>query len=111
MVSGQGNLLGMVDEQGVDRLKGLFDAFQRKRDLLGIMDSCIKADGVQIFIGQESGYKMLDECSLVTSTYGAKDDVLGVLAVIGPTRMPYQQVVPMVDLTAKILSAALKPIN
>ncbi len=111
VVSGQGNLLGMVDEQGVDRLKGLFDAFQRKRDLLGIMDSCIKADGVQIFIGQESGYKMLDECSLVTSTYGAKDDVLGVLAVIGPTRMPYQQVVPMVDLTAKILSAALKPIN
>lgn len=111
VVSGQGNLLGMVDEQGVDRLKELFDAFQRKRDLLGLMDGCIQADGVQIFIGQESGYKMLDDCSLISSTYGNEDGVLGVLAVIGPTRMPYQQVIPMVDLTAKILSEALKPVK
>ena len=111
VVSGQGNLLGMVDDQGVDRLKDLFDAFQRKRDLLGLMDGCINAEGVQIFIGQESGYNLLNECSLVSSTYGTEEEVLGVLAVIGPTRMPYQQVIPMVDLTAKILSAALKPLN
>ncbi|MCP5016453.1 MAG: heat-inducible transcription repressor HrcA [Ketobacter sp.] len=111
VVSGQSNLLGMVDHQGVDRLRDLFDAFQRKRDLLDLMDHCVKADGVQIFIGQESGYHMLDECSLVSSTYGTEDEVLGVLAVIGPTRMPYQKVIPMVDLTAKILSAALKPAN
>lgn len=111
VVSGQGNLLGMVDDRGVDRLKDLFDAFQRKRDLLGLMDGCINAEGVQIFIGQESGYNLLNECSLVSSTYGTEEEVLGVLAVIGPTRMPYQQVIPMVDLTAKILSAALKPLN
>lgn len=111
VVSGQSNLLGMVDQQGVDRLKELFDAFQHKRDLLDLMDNCVKADGIQIFIGQESGYHMLDECSMVTSTYGSEDEVLGVLAVIGPTRMPYQKVIPMVDLTAKILSAALKPAN
>ena len=111
VVSGQGNLLGMVDDQGVDRLKDLFDAFQRKRDLLGLMDGCINAEGVQIFIGQESGYNLLNECSLVSSTYGTEEEVLGVLAVIGPTRMPYQQVIPMVDLTANILSAALKPLN
>ena len=109
VVSGQSNLLGMADQGGVDRLKSLFEAFQRKRDLLHLMDSCVSAQGVQIFIGQESGYKVLDNCSMVSSPYGIDDQVLGVLAVIGPTRMPYQQVIPMVDLTAKILSAALKP--
>jgi heat-inducible transcriptional repressor len=109
VVSGQSNLLGMADQGGVDRLKVLFEAFQHKRDLLHLMDSCVSAQGVQIFIGQESGYKVLDNCSMVSSPYGTDDQVLGVLAVIGPTRMPYQQVIPMVDLTAKILSAALKP--
>ena len=109
VVSGQSNLLAMADEQGVDRLRELFDAFQRKRDLLDLMDHCVSADGIQIYIGQESGYEMLDECSLISSPYGTEDEVLGVLAMIGPTRMPYQKVIPMVDLTAKILSAALKP--
>jgi len=109
VVSGQSNLLTMADERGVDGLKELFDAFQRKRDLLDLMGHCVEADGVQIYIGQESGYEMLDQCSLISSTYGTEDEVLGVLAVIGPTRMPYQKVIPMVDLTAKILSAALKP--
>lgn len=109
VVSGQSNLLAMADERGLDRLRELFDAFQRKRDLLDLMDHCVNADGIQIYIGQESGYEMLDECSLISSTYGTEDEVLGVLAVIGPTRMPYQKVIPMVDLTAKILSAALKP--
>ena len=109
VVSGQSNLLGMLDQGGADRLKVLFDAFQRKRDLLHLMDNCVSAQGVQIFIGQESGYQVLDNCSMVSSSYGTDDQVLGVLAVIGPTRMPYQQVIPMVDLTAKILSAALKP--
>lgn len=109
VVSGQSHLLGMADQGGVDRLKDLFEAFQHKRDLLHLMDSCVSAQGVQIFIGQESGYKMLDECSVISSPYGNGDEVLGVLAVIGPTRIPYQKVIPMVDLTAKILSAALKP--
>ncbi|MGB3620415.1 heat-inducible transcription repressor HrcA [Ketobacter sp. MCCC 1A13808] len=109
VVSGQSNLLAMADHQGMEKLKELFDAFQRKRDLLGLMNNCVNSDGIQIFIGQESGFKLFDECSLVSSTYGTEDEVLGVLAVIGPTRMPYQQVIPMVDLTAKMLSSALKP--
>ena len=109
VVSGQSNLLGMLDQGGADRLKVLFEAFQHKRDLLHLMDNCVSAQGVQIFIGQESGYQVLDNCSMISSSYGTGDQVLGVLAVIGPTRMPYQQVIPMVDLTAKILSAALKP--
>ena len=110
VVSGQSNLLYIADQEGgVDKLKQLFDAFQQKRDLLGLMDRCIKADGVQIFIGQESGYQLLDDCSLIASPYeSSKNDLLGMLAVIGPTRMPYQEVIPTVDLAAKILSAALK---
>lgn len=110
VVTGQTNLLYIADEKGgADRLRQLFDLFQQKRDLLGLMDSCIKAQGVQIFIGQESGYQHLEACSLVMSSYvGSHEDVLGSLAVIGPTRMPYDDVIPTVDLTAKILSAALK---
>jgi heat-inducible transcriptional repressor len=110
VVSGQSNLLYIADQEGgVDRLKQLFDAFQEKRDLLGLMDRCIQADGVQIFIGQESGYQLPAECSLIASPYeSSKNDLLGMLAVIGPTRMPYQQVIPTVDLAAKILGAALK---
>lgn len=108
VVSGETNLLPIADEQGVDRLRELFDAFQQKKDLLSLMDSCLRADGVQIFIGQESGFQVLDDCSVVSAPYGSAGGVVGVLAVIGPTRMPYQRVVPMVDLTAKILTAALK---
>lgn len=108
VVSGETNLLPIADEQGVDRLRELFEAFQQKKDLLSLMDSCLRADGVQIFIGQESGFDVLDDCSVVSAPYGASGGVVGVLAVIGPTRMPYQRVVPMVDLTAKILTAALK---
>lgn len=107
VVSGETNLLPIADEQGVDRLRELFDAFQQKKDLLSLMDSCLRADGVQIFIGQESGYHVLDDCSVVTAPYATPSGVVGVLAVVGPTRMPYQRVVPLVDLTAKILTAAL----
>ncbi len=111
VVSGQANLLDMVDQGGgVDRLKQLFEAFQQKREMLDLMDRCVRAEGVQIFIGKESGYQMLDDCSVVTSSYqSSSNDLLGVLAVIGPTRMPYQQVISTVDVTAKILSAALNP--
>lgn len=108
VVSGETNLLPIANEQGVDRLRELFEAFQQKKDLLSLMDSCLRADGVQIFIGQEAGFQVLDDCSVVSAPYVAAGGVVGVLAVIGPTRMPYQRVVPMVDLTAKILTAALK---
>lgn len=107
VVSGETNLLPIADEQGVDRVRDLFDAFQQKKNLLSLMDSCLRAEGVQVYIGQESGYQVLDDCSVVSAPYVVSEGVLGVLAVIGPTRMPYQRVVPMVDITAKILSAAL----
>jgi heat-inducible transcriptional repressor len=88
-------------------LRELFDAFREKRDLLSLLDQCITAEGVKLFIGHESGLKELDECSVVTAPYEMQGDVVGVLAVVGPTRMKYNRVIPMVDITAKLLSAAL----
>jgi heat-inducible transcriptional repressor len=107
LVSGQTNLMGVHDLANVDRLRELFDAFQRKRDLLRLLDNCIHADGVRLFIGEESGFEALDNCSLIAAPYGAHGKVLGVLGVIGPTRMEYERVIPLVQATARILSGAL----
>ncbi|MBL4866575.1 MAG: heat-inducible transcription repressor HrcA [Pseudomonadales bacterium] len=107
VVKGETNLLNIATEAGVDRLQEIFDAFNQKRDILHLLDGCMRTEGMRIFIGEESGYSVLDDCSVITSPYAGENDVLGVLAVIGPTRMPYQQVIPVVDITAKILSSAL----
>ena len=90
-----------------DKLRKLFDAFNTKRDMLHLLDQCIHSDGIQIFIGDESGYRMLDECSMVTAPYTVGGQILGVLGVIGPTRMAYDRVIPIVDATARLLGAAL----
>jgi heat-inducible transcriptional repressor len=107
VVAGQNNLLNSVDPSGVEQLKGLFDAFQRKKDILELMQHCVQADGIQIFIGQESGYGPFEDYSLVTAPYQRGVQTVGVLGIIGPTRMSYDKVIPVVDVTAKMLSAAL----
>ncbi len=107
IVSGQTNLLNVVDNKDMTKLKLLFDAFSKKHDILHLLDRCVNAKGVQIFIGEESGYKMLDECSVVTSSYEVDGKVAGALGVIGPTRMYYDKVIPIVEITARLLSAAL----
>ena len=106
-VAGQTNLMAFADLGDVNKLRGLFEAFNTKRDLLHLLDRCAAADGVQIFIGEESGYRVLDECSVVTAPYEVDDRVIGVLGVIGPTRMAYERVIPIVNITARLLSAAL----
>jgi heat-inducible transcriptional repressor len=106
-VAGQTNLMDFAELSDVPKLRGLFEAFNTKRDLLHLLDRCVSADGVQIFIGEESGYRVLDECSVVTAPYSVDDEVVGVLGVIGPTRMAYERVIPIVDVTAKLLGAAL----
>lgn len=111
LVSGQTNLMEFDELSSMDRLKSLFDAFTEKRELLYLLDRCIQADGVQIFFGGESGYEVLDDCSLVTTPYRIDGQVLGVLGVIGPTRMDYQRVIPVVDVTARLLAAALRQNN
>ncbi len=108
LVTGQTNLMGVNELSNVEKLRHLFDAFNQKRDILHLLDQALNAQGVQIYIGEESGYEPLDNCSVVTSTYEADGEVLGVLGVVGPTRMAYERVVPIVDMTAKILGSALK---
>ena len=66
---------------------------------------------MQIFIGQESGYQALDECSVITAPYHADGQVLGTIGVIGPTRMAYERVIPIVDITAKLLSNSIQLIK
>jgi heat-inducible transcriptional repressor len=107
VIKGETNLMGMAELTNVEKLRRLFEAFNEKRDFLHLLDQSLKAEGVQIFIGHESGYQILDDCSVVTAPYGAGDSVVGVLGVIGPTRMAYERVIPIVDMTAKLLGAAL----
>lgn len=107
LVAGQTNLMGYGELADMEKLRQLFEAFGHKRDILHLLDQCLSADGVQIFIGNESGYRTFEECSVVTSTYEVDGRVLGVLGVIGPTRMAYDRVIPIVDVTAKLLGAAL----
>lgn len=107
VLTGQTNLMEFSDLSNVERLRGLFLAFNQKRGILHLLDQCLNADGVHIFIGEESGYQALQDCSVVSSSYTIDDERVGVLAVIGPTRMEYEKVIPVVDLTAKLLGAAL----
>ncbi len=107
VLAGQTNLMNFADMANIDKLRQLFDAFNTKNDILHLLDQSISAEGIQIFIGEESGYRVLDECSIVTSSYKVNDDVVGVLGVIGPTRMAYDRVIPIVDVTARLLSAVL----
>ena len=86
--------MGFSELSDMERLKQLFDAFTQKRGIIHLLDQCLNAEGVQIFIGEESGYHAFDRCSLVTKSYSIDDEVVGVLGVIGPTRMAYEKVIP-----------------
>ncbi len=107
VLAGETNLMDFSELADRDHLKTLFEAFHQKQGVIHLLDHCMKAEGVQIFIGKESGYQAFDQCSLVTSSYSISDEVVGVLGVIGPTRMAYQKIIPFVDVTAKLLSVAL----
>lgn len=108
VVSGQTNLMEFDELAQLDRLRDLFEAFTEKQEILHLLDRCLEADGVQIYIGEESGYTTLRDCSVITAPYKMDEEVVGVLGVIGPTRMAYDRVIPIVDVTAQLLGAALK---
>jgi len=108
VMTGETNLMGLEGLADMEKLKRLFEAFSEQREILHLLDQSLHAPGVQIFIGQESGYQLLDECSVVAAPYLTDDDTMGVLGVIGPTRMAYERVIPIVDVTAKQLASALK---
>jgi heat-inducible transcriptional repressor len=107
VVAGETNLMGFAELSNVERLRQLFEAFNEKRDILHLLDRSLNAEGVQIFIGQESGYRILDDCSVVVAPYAQDERVVGVLGVIGPTRMAYERVIPVVDIAARMLGSAL----
>jgi heat-inducible transcriptional repressor len=108
VITGERNLLAVRDlSQDMTRLRQLFELFERKTSLLQILDLSLRGQGVQIFIGGESGVSTPDEVSLVAAPYAVDGEVVGTLGVIGPTRMAYDRVVPLVDVTAKLLSSAL----
>ncbi len=107
LVSGQTNLMAYSELSNLQRLRELFDAFQQKNELLQLMEVCSRAPGVRLFIGEESGFTALDGCSLVTASYSAQGRVLGAVGVIGPTRMAYERVIPVVQASAGLLSDAL----
>jgi heat-inducible transcriptional repressor len=109
VLAGQANLMGFSELADVTQLQRLFQAFQEKREILHLLDRCIHATELQIFIGEEVGTEVLTGLSIVGAPYRVGGEVLGVLGVIGPTRMAYQRVIPIVDLTARLLGAALNP--
>lgn len=108
IISGEKNLLEVEElSSNMKRLRELFDLFEQKTGLVRLLDISNNADGVQIYIGGESGLAPLDECSVVTAPYEVNGQVVGSVGVIGPTRMAYERVIPIVDITAKLLSSAL----
>ncbi len=107
VLDGQSNLMKYAEMADMEKLQRLFDAFERKHKLLNLLDQAASAQGVQIFIGEESGYQVFDGCSFVTAPYSVEGKTAGVLGVIGPTRLNYERVIPIVDVTAKLLGAAL----
>jgi heat-inducible transcriptional repressor len=108
VISGERNLLDSHDlASNMSRLRELFELFEKKTLLMQILEVSTRAQGVQIFIGGESGIAPLDECSVVTAPYDVDGQIIGTVGVIGPTRMAYERVIPIVDITAKLLSSAL----
>jgi heat-inducible transcriptional repressor len=107
-ISGERNLLGVADlATNLDKMRALFDLFEHKTRLMGLLDVSSRANGVQIYIGGDSSLVPLDEMSVVAAPYEVDGQVVGTLGVIGPTRMAYERVIPIVDITARLLSNAL----
>jgi len=108
VISGERKLLDVNDlAADMEKLRALFDLFEHKTRLLQLLDISGRAQGVQIYIGGESKLVPLDELSMVVAPYEVDGQVVGTLGVIGPTRMAYERVIPIVDITAKLLSNAL----
>jgi len=109
LVAGQTRLMGVQDLSDLERLRELFELFSSKREILQLLERTQQAPGVRIFIGEETGVVPLAGVSLVTAPYLADGQVLGVLGVIGPKRMAYDRMIPLVQATAEVLGAAFSP--
>jgi len=108
IVQGEKNLVRYNATTDRQQLQHLFEIFDRKREMLGLFDRCVHEEGVKIFIGHEAGFEGFGDCSVITAPYAIEGSPVGVLGVIGPARMNYDHVIPVVDLTARLLGEALK---
>ncbi|MDH4394889.1 MAG: heat-inducible transcriptional repressor HrcA [Limnobacter sp.] len=108
LVSGERKLLNIADwATDMDRLKKMFGVFEQRTELLHLLESSNSAQGVQIFIGGDSSLVPMREMSVISAPYGINGNIVGTLGVIGPTRMAYEKLIPIVDITAKLVSSAL----
>jgi len=108
VITGEKNLLDVEElSSNMKRLRELFDLFDQRSSLMRLLDVSNRAEGVQIYIGGESGIAPLDECSVIAAPYTVDGQIVGSVGVIGPTRMAYERVIPIVDITARLLSSAL----
>ena len=107
VLSGEANLFEVPEFAEIEKMRELFETFKTKHDLLELLDKSLKSNGVQIFIGEESGYVPLNGCSVITAPYELDEQCIGVLGVIGPTRMNYADVINVVDMTSKLVSGVL----
>jgi heat-inducible transcriptional repressor len=107
-IEGKTNILNEPDFGNVSRMTDLFRTFEEKATMVKLLDKFMAPKGVRIAIGSESQVQEMETCSVVTSTYSCSGEVLGVLGVIGPRRMNYSRVIPLVDYTAKLLTEILE---
>jgi heat-inducible transcriptional repressor len=108
VISGERNLLAVSDfSSDMGHLRRAFELFEQKTQLMRLLDISDRAAGVRIFIGGESQVVPFEELSIVTSPYEVDGQVVGTLGVIGPTRMPYDRMIQIVDITSKLVSNAL----
>jgi heat-inducible transcriptional repressor len=108
VISGERNLLDNADlSSNLDNLRQLFAMFEQKTGLVKLLDASCRAQGVQIYIGGESQLVPMDDMTVITAPYSVDGKIVGTLGVIGPTRMAYERVIPLVDITARLLSSAL----
>jgi heat-inducible transcriptional repressor len=106
-IEGAANILEQPEFADLDKMKRLFRAFEQKSSLVELLDASQRAEGVQIFIGSETEHSDIRGCSLITATYSGSQGTIGSLGVIGPSRMPYSMVIPIVDYTARLVSQIL----
>lgn len=108
VLAGERNLLQVEDlSDNLISLKKLFELFERKTKLLQLLELSRQAHGVKIFIGGESDVASLEEFSVVTAPYEIEGEIVGTVGVIGPRRMAYERIIPIVEITAKLLSSGL----
>jgi heat-inducible transcriptional repressor len=108
VVSGERNLLGVEDfGNDLGSLRKMFNLFEQKTELMRLLENSSRAEGVRIYIGGESGVVPYEELSIVSAPYEVDGRVVGTLGVIGPTRMAYDRMIQLVDITARLVSNAL----